>query len=145
QRLECATFHIMTPYPNTPLFRRMEAEGRILHKNWDLYDTAHAVFKPKHMSPEELEAGYGWMYRALFSYRSIWARRPSQTSAVAPYLAMSMLYKKANPFWEFLIQHRLTNAVWSPLVEITRWRHIHFRKKLARRLDEPATEKPFAH
>ncbi|MGQ0505927.1 MAG: B12-binding domain-containing radical SAM protein, partial [Myxococcaceae bacterium] len=47
QRLENATFHILTPYPNTPLFRRMEAEGRILHKDWSLYDTAHCVFRPK--------------------------------------------------------------------------------------------------
>src|SRR5262249_58166156 len=38
-RLECATFHILTPYPATPLFCRMEGEGRLLHKNWDLYDT----------------------------------------------------------------------------------------------------------
>lgn len=26
-RLECATFHVLTPYPGTPLFRRMEAGG----------------------------------------------------------------------------------------------------------------------
>jgi radical SAM superfamily enzyme YgiQ (UPF0313 family) len=42
-RLECATFHILTPYPATPLFKRMESEGRLLHKNWDLYDTAQAA------------------------------------------------------------------------------------------------------
>ena len=38
-RLECATFHILTPYPATPLYRQMEAEGRILHKDWSRYDT----------------------------------------------------------------------------------------------------------
>src|SRR5207244_3998204 len=103
QRLECATFHILTPYPGTPLFRQMEREGRLLHKDWDLYDTAHAVFQPKHMSPSELEAGYAWMYRELFSLKSIWARRPLQLSAVPPYLAMSILYKRANPLWAFLI------------------------------------------
>ena len=43
-RLECATFHILTPYPATPLFRQMEAQGRILHRDWTLYDTGHAVF-----------------------------------------------------------------------------------------------------
>ena len=32
-RLECATFHILTPYPATPLFRQMEAQGRILHRD----------------------------------------------------------------------------------------------------------------
>src|SRR5450631_1721377 len=42
-RLECATFHILTPYPATPLFHQMEAQGRILHHDWTLYDTGHAV------------------------------------------------------------------------------------------------------
>ena len=31
QRLECATFHILTPYPGTPLFSQLEREGRLLH------------------------------------------------------------------------------------------------------------------
>jgi len=70
-RLECSTFHILTPYPGTPLFRQMEAEGRLLHRDWSLYDTAHAVFRPKHMAPEELEQGYAWMYARLFSPASI--------------------------------------------------------------------------
>ena len=82
-RLECATFHILTPYPATPLFRQMEAEGRLLHRDWALYDTAHAVFRPKHMTPEELEQGYAWMYQRLFSHASIWRRRPADWRAVA--------------------------------------------------------------
>jgi radical SAM superfamily enzyme YgiQ (UPF0313 family) len=129
-RLECATFHILTPYPATPLFRAMEAEGRLLHKNWDLYDTAHVVFRPRHMTPDELAAGYEWCYRRLFSHRSIWRRRPSDAKAVFPYLAMSYLYKRSNRFWHFLIKHRLTAAVWRPLVEITRRRHLRFRRRL---------------
>ena len=40
------------------------------------YDTAHAVFRPRHMTAEELERGYAWMYRRLFSHASIWRRRP---------------------------------------------------------------------
>ncbi len=145
QRMECATFHIMTPYPNTPLFQRMEAEGRILHRNWELYDTAHAVFQPKHMSAAQLEAGYAWMYRRLFSLSSIWARRPYQLAAVPPYLAMSLLYKRANLLWSLLIRHRLTHAVWSPLVALTRWRHVHFRHKLALQVEESTVDKNFYH
>src|SRR5438445_8216924 len=52
-RLECATFHILTPYPGTPLFRQMETEDRILHRNWALYDTGHVVFRPRQMTPEQ--------------------------------------------------------------------------------------------
>jgi radical SAM superfamily enzyme YgiQ (UPF0313 family) len=129
-RLECATFHILTPYPGTPLFREMEALGRILHRNWDRYDTSHVVFRPRHMSPEELARGYAHCYRKLFTHASIWRRRPEDPGAVLPYLAMSYLYKKSNRFWEVLIRNRLTAAVWRPLVEGTRRRHVRFRKRL---------------
>jgi radical SAM superfamily enzyme YgiQ (UPF0313 family) len=129
-RLECATFHILTPYPATPLFRQMEAEGRLLHRDWRLYDTAHAVFRPKHMSAEELEEGYSWMYQRLFSHASIWRRRPEDWRAVAPYLAMSYLYKRSNRFWHLLIKYHLVHTIWRPLVELTRIRHLRFRKQL---------------
>ena len=132
-RLECATFHILTPYPGTPLFHQMEREGRLLHRDWSRYDTAHVVFRPKRMSSGELQQGYGWLYQRLFSHTSIWRRRPSQASAVVPYLAMSYLYKRSNRFWHFLIRHNLTHAIWRPLVEVTRWRHVRFRRELAQR------------
>jgi radical SAM superfamily enzyme YgiQ (UPF0313 family) len=129
-RLECATFHILTPYPATPLFRQLEAEGRILHRDWDKYDTAHVVFQPKHMSTDELDEGYAWCYEQLFSHRSIWKRRPEDRSAVLAYLAMSYLYKRSNRFWHLLIKHRLTAAVWRPLIEHSRQRHLKFRLRL---------------
>jgi radical SAM superfamily enzyme YgiQ (UPF0313 family) len=130
-RLECATFHILTPYPATPLFRQMEAEGRLLHRDWSFYDTAHAVFRPKHMQPEELEQGYGWLYERLFSHTSIWKRRPQDWNAVAPYLASSYLYKRSNRFWHLLIKRHLVHRAWRPLVELTRVRHLRFRARLA--------------
>lgn len=132
-RIECATFHILTPYPATPLFKRLEGEGRLLHRDWSLYDTAHVVFEPKHMSPEELAAGYSWIYRRLFSHASIWRRRPEDSRAVAPYLLMSYLYKRSNRFWHWLIRSRLVHAVWRPLVEWSRRRHIAFRSRLEAR------------
>jgi radical SAM superfamily enzyme YgiQ (UPF0313 family) len=136
-RLECATFHVLTPYPGTPLFRKMESEGRLLHKNWSLYDTAHVVFRPVHMSPEELAAGYAWLYERLFSSPSIWKRRPEDPRAVPAYLAMSYLYKRSNLFWHCLIRHRLTSTVWRPLVELSRRRHLSFRAELMARPDAP--------
>jgi radical SAM superfamily enzyme YgiQ (UPF0313 family) len=56
-RLECATFHILTPYPGTPLFGQLEAEGRILHRDWSLYDTAHVVFQPRRLTVDQLAEG----------------------------------------------------------------------------------------
>ena len=53
--------------------------------------------------------------------------------AAAPYLAMSYLYKRSNRFWHFLIRRNWTSAVWRPLVELTRRRHLKFRRELATR------------
>ena len=137
-KLECATFHILTPYPGTPLFRQMQSEGRLLHTDWSKYDTGHVVFRPKRMTAEELAYGYAWCYRTLFSHRSIWARRPTDVRAVPAYLAMSYLYKRSNWLWYFLIRYRLTHTVWRPLVELTRLRHLTFRDRLeARTSDVP--------
>jgi radical SAM superfamily enzyme YgiQ (UPF0313 family) len=135
-RLECATFHILTPYPGTPLFKRMEEEGRLLHRDWALYDTAHVVFQPKHMTPEELQCGYEWLYGRLFSHSSILARRPEAPSEWPAYFAGAYLYKHANRLWPFLIRHRLVHAAWRPLVELARRRHMRTRQRLLRA--EPA-------
>ncbi len=129
-KLECATFHILTPYPGTPHFKQMERQGRLLHTNWDLYDTSHVVFKPARMTAEQLLEGYTWTYKQLFTLGSIWRRRPERASEILPFLGMSLLYKKANRLWPFLIRHRLTHAFWNPLVETARRRHLQFRKSL---------------
>jgi radical SAM superfamily enzyme YgiQ (UPF0313 family) len=137
-RLECATFHVLTPYPGTPLFRQMESEGRLLHKDWSQYDTAHVVFRPRHMTCAQLAAGYAWCYRRLFSSASIWRRRPRDVRAVPAYLAMSYLYKRSNWLWPMLIRHRLVHAAWNPLVELTRKRHVRFRRRLQAAGEETA-------
>jgi radical SAM superfamily enzyme YgiQ (UPF0313 family) len=58
--LTTATYHILTPYPGTKLFDQMESEDRILHRQWDKYDTRQVVYKTKALSAEELKNGYDW-------------------------------------------------------------------------------------
>jgi radical SAM superfamily enzyme YgiQ (UPF0313 family) len=62
-----AEFFLLTPFPGTPLFRQFEKEGRILTREWKRYNGAHAVFRPRHMTPEELEAGYVALWRAFYA------------------------------------------------------------------------------
>lgn len=54
-------FEILTPLPCTEVYRRYDGENRIFRKNypedWGLYNLRHAVFRPAHMTPEELETG----------------------------------------------------------------------------------------
>ena len=71
QGIETATFHILTPYPGTALYRRMQEQGRLTTSDWDLYDTRHAVFRPARMTAAQLEDGYAWAYREFYRWRSI--------------------------------------------------------------------------
>ena len=74
-----ATFNILTPFPGTPLFHRLESEGRILTRDWRKYNSrADVVYQPAQMSPEELLAGYRYANARFYSPASI-ARRLSRS------------------------------------------------------------------
>jgi radical SAM superfamily enzyme YgiQ (UPF0313 family) len=73
-KIDLPRFAVVTPFPNTPLHKRLDAEGRILTKNWELYDAQHVVFQPKHMSVQELQLGIESAWKHAYSYRSIWHR-----------------------------------------------------------------------
>jgi len=73
-KIDLPRFAVVTPFPNTPLYARLDAEGRILTRNWELYDGQHVVFQPRHLSVEELQRGVEAAWRHAYSYRSIWRR-----------------------------------------------------------------------
>jgi radical SAM superfamily enzyme YgiQ (UPF0313 family) len=72
--IELPTFFILTPLPGTPVFQRMESEGRLLHKDWSKYNGATVVFKPKLMTEETLQQGFNWLCKEGYSWRSITKR-----------------------------------------------------------------------
>jgi radical SAM superfamily enzyme YgiQ (UPF0313 family) len=67
-------FAVLTPFPGTPLYHRLEREGRILTRDWELYDGQHVVFQPARMSPPELQRGLEAAWRIAYSWGSM-ARR----------------------------------------------------------------------
>ena len=73
-KIDLPRFAVVTPFPNTPLYKRLDGEGRILTKNWELYDAQHVVFQPKHMSVQELQLGIELAWKHAYSYPSIWRR-----------------------------------------------------------------------
>jgi radical SAM superfamily enzyme YgiQ (UPF0313 family) len=64
--IDSAAFHILTPFPDTPLFHMMETQNRILTKDWGKYDCMNVVFQPKQMSVEDLQNGYLQMYEDFY-------------------------------------------------------------------------------
>jgi len=72
--IDLPRFAISTPFPGTPLYARLEKEGRILTRNWELYDGQHVVFQPANMSVEDLKIGHEAAWRHAYSYTSMFRR-----------------------------------------------------------------------
>ncbi|MFN8531616.1 MAG: cobalamin-dependent protein [Anaerolineae bacterium] len=113
QGIETATFHILTPYPDTALYKRMEAENRLTTSNWDLYDTRHVVYKPARIAPEALEAGYWRAYRDFYRWGSIFHGAASKSSLAGKlrHVAYAGGWKKFEPMWDFVIRARRVTSM----------------------------------
>ncbi|MBX7138866.1 MAG: B12-binding domain-containing radical SAM protein [Oligoflexia bacterium] len=73
--LDSATISVLIPFPNTPIFKRLDSEGRILTRDWSKYDgKKNVVFQPAQMSAHELLMGMEWAARQFYSLASILER-----------------------------------------------------------------------
>ena len=118
QGITTATFHIQTPYPGTKLHARMVREGRMLTRDWNLYDTRHVVYRPAILKPEVLKAGYDWAYREFYRWGSI-ARAALHHGTVkhqAKHFFYASGWKKFEPLWDLMIRARQLTRV-TPLLE----------------------------
>jgi radical SAM superfamily enzyme YgiQ (UPF0313 family) len=113
-----STFHVLTPYPGTKLFQDFENQGRILTKNWDLYDTRNVVYQTKNISAEDLKAGYDWAYKEFYSWNNILKASLNQDSIKhqLKHLFYSGGWKKFEPLWNFIIKTEGLNKM-LPLLE----------------------------
>jgi len=92
--------------PGTALFDRIEAQGRIRHRNWDRYDTRHVVYDPVGMTASELETGYRRAYRDFYRWSALWrgaATKPVLRDRLR-HLAYAGGWKKFEPVWNLLIR-----------------------------------------
>jgi len=76
-KVDIPRYSILTPYPGTALYERLQREERILSVNWEDYDTMHVVFQPARMSPEDLYSGFKWTYKETFKIPHIMRRMRS--------------------------------------------------------------------
>lgn len=67
-------FAILTPYPNTPTYRRLSSEGRMISTDWNDYDSIHATFEPKSFTPRELEELLVTVSNECYTVKRIWKR-----------------------------------------------------------------------
>nr|WP_275116234.1 cobalamin-dependent protein [Aliiroseovarius subalbicans] len=81
--IDLPRFAIQTPFPGTPLYTRLADEGRILTRDWELYDGQHVVFQPKAMSVAELQEGHVRAWQKVYSAPNI-ARRLAHSRTQLP-------------------------------------------------------------
>jgi radical SAM superfamily enzyme YgiQ (UPF0313 family) len=116
--LTTSTYHVLTPYPGTELFRNMEQEGRILTRNWDLYDTRSVVYQTKGLTAKELTDGYWWAYKEFYKWSNIFdaSMQHDLFRHKLKHFCYAGGWKKFEPIWNFLIKTKhLNNTL--PLLE----------------------------
>lgn len=113
-----ATYHILTPYPGTRLYNNMEQQGRLLTKDWNLYDTRNVVYKTAGVTATELKNGYDWAYRTFYSWSNIVRSSFSHDSLKhqLKHLFYAGGWKKFEPLWNFMIKTQNLNNM-LPLLE----------------------------
>ncbi len=115
-----ATFHVATPYPGTAYHAALEREERILHRDWDLYDTRHAVFEPRGMSRDALERGYRWAYREFYRWGRILQASGAHGALEmrVKHAAYAAGWKKFEPAWNAVIKARRLRGMRPALEQI---------------------------
>ncbi|MEL6616704.1 MAG: DUF4070 domain-containing protein, partial [Bacteroidota bacterium] len=86
-------FAVLTPFPGTPLYTRLKAEGRLLTEDWTLYDGQHVVFEPTQMSPEALLRGTERAWKRTYRWRSIAKRLAGSRTQTALAIATNVGYR----------------------------------------------------
>jgi radical SAM superfamily enzyme YgiQ (UPF0313 family) len=88
--IDLPRFSILTPFPGTPLFDRLDRQSRILTRNWELYDGQHVVFQPQNMSVRELQEGHERAWKRAYRVSAI-ARRLAGSRTQLPIAVMANL------------------------------------------------------
>ena len=107
--IDLPAISLLTPFPGTPLFDKLEQNGRMLHKDWSYYDMNHVVFRPENMTAGELQQGYAWALKYLASPTSIIARINKKSAAKAYFLTINFAYHCS--------QTRIARRLWNPRVQ----------------------------
>jgi radical SAM superfamily enzyme YgiQ (UPF0313 family) len=106
-RIDLPRFAIVTPFPGTALYQRLEREDRILTRDWELYDGQHAVFQPAGMTVDQLQRGLQTAWRHAYSAPSIWQRLKASPSPLPVRLGTNLGYR----FYAHNL-HRFYNCDW---------------------------------
>ncbi|RPI02050.1 MAG: radical SAM protein [Calditrichaeota bacterium] len=64
-------FYILTPAPGSSLYKQLKKDGRLVTEDLQKYDGSQCVHQPAKISPDKLTEMFWWLYRKVFSWKSI--------------------------------------------------------------------------
>jgi radical SAM superfamily enzyme YgiQ (UPF0313 family) len=105
--IDLPRYAIVTPFPNTPLYHKLNRQNRILTRDWSLYDGQHVVFQPHQMSPQELLQGTEWAWKQTYRFKSIAKRLAGARIQLPLSIAANLGYR----FYAHNL-HRYYNCDW---------------------------------
>src|SRR5262249_47520264 len=126
--LDVLTYGISTPLPNTPMHRRLLAEGRIFRTNypqdWFHYGTDHVTFTFEKMTLEQFIEGMHYVYDHLYTREALPARsrRPLRATGTPP---PSLSASRVGQAWQRVSEqiphtlHRLYDSGLYPAERVT--------------------------
>ncbi|MGP7987403.1 MAG: B12-binding domain-containing radical SAM protein [Desulfobaccales bacterium] len=91
--LDSLQYLILTPIPGTPFYEEMEAQNRIICRDWSQYDGHHTVFQPRQFSPFELQMETNRAMKKFYSWPSV----------VRRLITMDLFYAKLKAYARFLL------------------------------------------
>jgi radical SAM superfamily enzyme YgiQ (UPF0313 family) len=94
QKVSTVSFNVLTPYPGTKVYNDLKLENRLTSNDWRYYDHNTVVFKPKNMTPYELQMGKHNARKKFYSWHSVLRRLWGNLNDPVLYLAMNYGHMK---------------------------------------------------
>ena len=92
--IDAAQFNILTPFPGTRLYGEMDRAGRITDRDWSKYHTGEVIITPQNMTADQLQQGYFWAFREIYSAKNIAKRCLRLHGNLAYRIGMNVSYRK---------------------------------------------------
>ena len=93
-RVSTVSFNVLTPYPGTKVYENLNKENRLTTTDWRFYDHNTVVFKPRNMTPYELQIGKINARKEFYSISSVLKRLSGNLYNPAIYLLMNLGHMK---------------------------------------------------
>ena len=93
-KVSTVSFNVLTPYPGTKIYDELKSENRLTTSDWKYYDHNTVVFKPKNMTPYELQMGKINARKKFYSVPSVLKRLSGNLYNPALYLPLNYGHMK---------------------------------------------------